>query len=113
MDVVIALLRDEFPTAAIREQPRNNPGYDVLITGAPISFVEVKGTTSSEVAFFMSDGERCFSEKHSDQYRLYVVFGIDLVHGTHRVFCHSGPVDLALFDIVPVQYRIAIADRSG
>lgn len=82
---VIAALRAEFPGFEIYEMPRSNPGFDIRVGPGeqPVLYVEVKGTQSADPVFFMSEGERAFSCRNADRYRLHVVVGIDLKTETH------------------------------
>lgn len=59
--VALGEIRRRYPGAMLQPQPRNNPGFDILIRKAGASaqpvYVEVKGTTRGYPAFF-HDGRR-------------------------------------------------------
>ncbi len=94
--VALGELGRRYPAAAIEQQPRNNPGFDVLVKveGDPkrTVYVEVKGTTRQAPLFFLTDGELQFSLRHADQYRLIVVHAINLNGGTWRLLWHEGAI---------------------
>lgn len=92
----------------VEVMPRNNPGFDLRVgpAGSPTRFVEVKGTQTSDPVFFMSDGERTFSQSHAGLYTLVVVSGIDLQARTHAsVTERDGAVDGPDFDLQTAQWR--------
>jgi hypothetical protein len=106
----IALKETElsFPGHTITPMPHNNPGFDILVgnPSKPHWYVEVKGTIAADPVFFMSEGERVFSEAHGDTYSLLVVTGINLagkVHSHLRV--HQGPVTVEIGHLEAVQWR--------
>lgn len=105
-DVVLDLLRKRHPEASIVELPKNNPGFDIRINGANYEYVEVKGTTSNEVFFWLSEGERRFAEVHSEAYALFVVFDIDLEAKTHKIEEHLGHLTSDSFTLIPENYRV-------
>ena len=100
-----------FPDSSVQPQPRNNPGFDVLVTSPRgMIFIEVKGTTRSSPEFFATEGELQFSRSHGDQFRLIVVYQIDLGHGTYAVAWHEGPISAETgFRLKPVQWACAVA----
>jgi hypothetical protein len=73
-------LSARYPGQLVMVMPHNNPGYDIRVgeSSSPIAFVEVKGTQSALPVFWLSEGERKFSEAHADRYIFIVVSGIDL-----------------------------------
>ncbi len=108
VDAVLALLREEFPGEEICELPPNNPGFDIRVgpREAPLRFVEVKGTQSREPVFWMTEGERQFSEANADRYELIVVAGIDLAAaGSHQTHRRRGAVGGPAFHLEPSQWR--------
>ncbi|PVG82106.1 hypothetical protein DDE18_15620 [Nocardioides gansuensis] len=84
VNAAIAAMCERFKVH-VKEMPRNNPGFDLLVGQAksPLRYVEVKGTQSAAPVFFMSDGEREFSRRYQDRYTLVVVSGIDVTAGSH------------------------------
>lgn len=77
------LLRQE-SGAVVVQMALNNPGYDLWTNTPGKRFIEVKGTQAQIPRFFLSEGERAFALKHTAEYALAVVYGIDLAAGTHR-----------------------------
>jgi hypothetical protein len=108
VDIALADLRSRFPACDVVEMPPNNPGFDIRVGPEvdPQLFVEVKGTQSAEPVFFMSEGEREFSERHESRYELLVVCGIDLTDqtflGIHR---RTGAVGPEVAEMKPSQWR--------
>jgi len=78
-----------YPDARVRRMPHNNPGYDLRVefTNGPTRYIEVKGTTRVLPHFFMSEGERLFSQDHAAVYSLVVVYALDVVER------HAGPCE--------------------
>src|SRR5262249_6772669 len=76
-----------FPGWSAPSQPRNNPGFDVLVrrSGEHDRYIEVKGTTRLAPQFFITEGEIQFSRAHRDNYHLLVVFGIDVAKGLNKM----------------------------
>lgn len=110
MRAALADLRRRFPTADIKAQPRNNPGFDVLITdAAQLTFVEVKGTSRSLPHFFVTEGELQFSRRFAQQYRLLVVYRIDLAAETYALVSHEGAISAEQgFALKPIQWACAM-----
>ena len=82
--------------ATVVPQPHNNPGFDILLRpageGDEVLYVEVKGTQGGSPRFFLSEGERRFSSRQGDRFRLVVVHSIRLDSGTYEVAWHEGPI---------------------
>jgi hypothetical protein len=104
-DVVLDLLRHQKPLA-VTELPKNNPGFDILVDGGSHTYVEVKGTSSPDIGFFVSEGERAFSVAHASEYATYVVFDIDLIARTHQVALFPGSIPPPGLSLEPIQYRV-------
>ena len=119
MEYAMAAAELAYSDGVVTRLPDNNPGFDILIQQrAGTVYVEVKGTTSSSPRFFMSEGEREFSETHPDEYVLWIVYGIDLVTRTGRMAVREGPIsgmDVRLRptqwygEVVPARFE----DRGG
>jgi hypothetical protein len=109
----LAELSRVWPTEEIALQPHNNPGFDVRVgpSAAPVRYVEVKGTTLPLPQFFLSEGERAFSEREARQYTLLVVYGINLHQASHKLFSHQGAVSDDAFAFSPRQWACS-ARRS-
>lgn len=106
LQVVKPILESRFPNSLIKEQARNNPGFDVLVThGSGQIFVEVKGTSAQTPYFIITEGEVEFSLNNSAQYCLIVVYEINLNAKTHKVFEHNGAVTEQSFSKRPLQWR--------
>jgi hypothetical protein len=108
VEIALADLAGRFPAQEIVEMPGNNPGFDIRVGSEadPLVFVEVKGTQSSEPVFFMSEGEREFSERHAVRYELLVVTGIDLASKDFlEVHRRQGAVGPAIAEMKPSQWR--------
>jgi hypothetical protein len=100
-----------YPDGEIVVQPRNNPGFDILVRGlddGPL-YVEVKGTQRSLPLFFATDGELQFSHCQAERFRLIVVYGVDLLIGSYSVLWHEGSISAeAGIQLKPVQWMCAI-----
>ncbi len=91
--------------ARIQVQPRNNPGFDILVrAGEKVVYVEVKGTERSVPQFFMTDGEIQFSLRHQSQFALLVIYGINTSSGVYKILWHEGAVSDENFRLKPVQW---------
>lgn len=105
VEIVASELRSRHPLALVEVQPRNNPGFDILVEQAGGKlYVEVKGTGRNVPVFFMTEGERRFSQRHAGSYCLAVVYAIDTKTGAFRTFWHEGPITEHLFALSPVQW---------
>ena len=82
--VASRVLAGRFPAAAVVEQPRNNPGFDLLV-GDGVHFCEVKGTRQPAPVFFLSEGERAFGSLHAARYSLLCVYDVELTIGSYRL----------------------------
>jgi hypothetical protein len=107
--VALGDVRRRYPNAMVEPQPRNNPGFDILIQWSEPSverlYVEVKGTTRAFPQFFMTEGELRFSQRHADRYRLIVIYKICLDSLTYEIFWHEGSVAAeAGFRLSPLQW---------
>lgn len=103
----IEYLLGEYPTWAISEMPRNNPGFDILLSKeTERRYIEVKGTQKFSPTFFMSDGELRFSRNMSDHYTLLVFYKINLKERTHSIFLKSGAITSEAFKLDPTQWSI-------
>jgi hypothetical protein len=118
-DVATALatahLRALHPAGQVQVMPHNNPGYDIRVEfpGAPERYIEVKGTTRHLPHFFMSEGERLFSQRHGDAYTLVLVYDIDRTARTGKVLTREGPVAGDDLSLQAVQWEGALADPSA
>jgi hypothetical protein len=75
VDCAMAWLRAQYPGRVVVEMPHNNPGFDLMVgdIADPDLYVEVKGTRADSSVFWMTEGERAFSEANSAKYMLIVV----------------------------------------
>lgn len=108
MDAALAWCRTEWPGVEVQRMPHNNPGYDIRIgvIDAVVCLVEVKGTQSREPLFWLSEGERIFSETHADRYRLIVVTGIAVAQQSHiGIQVHRGALGGEGVELQPAQWR--------
>lgn len=105
--VALARVTATYGGLAVEEQSHSNPGFDIRVgpAGAPLRFVEVKGTMLQMPTFFITEGERYFSEVHAGRYTLMVIFSIDLAAHSYRVSEWNGPVSAELFNLSPLQWR--------
>jgi len=103
---VVALLRERYGNASVREMPRNNPGYDlrVLFDGKLSRYVEVKGTALAAPVFFLTEGERKFSAQEAHRYLLFVVYNVRRDAGTHDLAEWAGEVTQANWNLKPSQW---------
>jgi hypothetical protein len=95
-----------FPGADVQPMPHSNPGFDILInlpSGA--RYVEVKGTLGARSRFFMSEGERQFSEANADRYSLWVYCDVDLETETGRLVERDGALSGSDVALIPHQWR--------
>jgi hypothetical protein len=91
--------------ARIEVQPRNNPGFDMLVdTHDELLYVEVKGTERCVPQFFITDGELQFSLRQKSRFVLLVVYGINRVSGAYNILWHQGAVSEEFFKLRPVQW---------
>lgn len=91
INVVLGLLGPEFGAECVHEMPINNPGYDVVVrlpTGD--LHVEVKGTALPTPSFHLSEGQRRHAKLMGEQWRIYVVSGIDVQSGAHAINSCNG-----------------------
>jgi hypothetical protein len=103
--VVLDLLRSEFGGHAVREMPVNNPGFDIeVVCPGDNLHVEVKGTVLSSAAFHLSEGQRSHAVSRGDNWRLYVVYDIDVSKRSHRVSSCSGAELEMRVDMVPASW---------
>lgn len=108
MEAALAWCRAEWPGIEVERMPHNNPGYDIRVGGvhAVVWYVEVKGTQSREPLFWLSEGERIFSEAHADRYRLVVVTGISIPQQSHLgIQVHQGALAGEGVELQPSQWR--------
>lgn len=108
MTVAMAEVASLYPAGPIERMPHNNPGFDIRVgpKSAPTRFVEVKGTSTSEPVFFLSEGEREFSVANKAAYTLLVVVGIDLKAKTHTAIVRrEGAIDATVADLKTTQWR--------
>jgi Protein NO VEIN, C-terminal len=106
MELAVAHLENRH-SGVVRRMPHNNPGYDILVSaeGAALRHVEVKGTTRPKPHFFMSEGERLFSEAHDDSYTLLVVYDIDVQSRTGVILERPGPVGGDGVELWPITWE--------
>ena len=109
--VALDEIRRRYPGSMVQPQPRNNPGFDILVKQPEASadpvYVEVKGTTRGYPHFFMTEGEVQFSLRHQDRYHLIVVYRICLDPETYDLHWHEGPVSVeGGFRLNPVQWSV-------
>ena len=106
LQVVKSILESRLPNSTIKEQARNNPGFDILVTNADGHlFVEVKGTSAQAPYFIVTEGEVEFSLRNSSRYSLMVVYAINLTAKTHKLFEHMGGITNESFSKRPLQWR--------
>jgi len=112
MEVAMTEVASRYPGLTIRRMPDNNPRYDIRVerSGRIVHYVEVKGTGGRDGAFFISEGERKFSEDEA-AYSLIVVREVDLDRKTHLTSWHDGPVDKATFGLKVRQWQGVIPKR--
>lgn len=78
MDAARGWIQDRYPGWDIADHTKGNP-YDYLISfGMETKFVEVKGTTGSEVNVIVTRGEVLHAELHPKDTILVVITGIVL-----------------------------------
>jgi hypothetical protein len=98
--------RATFPNDQVVIQAHNNPGFDIRVgpQDQAVCYIEVKGTLAPVPRFYLSEGERLFSESHSDHYTLIVVFNINLGSGSYRLSIHHGAIGKEEFSLRPIQW---------
>ncbi|MBM6403522.1 DUF3883 domain-containing protein [Phycicoccus sp. CSK15P-2] len=107
VEVVMGLLAAEFGNKAVREMPPGNPGYDIEVLGHDGTLhVEVKGTVLPGPVFHLSAGQRRHAELLGDDFRLVVVYAINVAAKTHAVTSCRG-------DELALQARLEPASWSG
>jgi hypothetical protein len=115
MEAAAAEATERYPGAMIVVMPHNNPGYDIRVErgGRVVRYIEVKGTAGDDGAFFISEGERRFSEDETDSYSLLVVREVDLDKRTHIASWHDGAVDKVAFSLKVRQWQGVIPAPSA
>jgi hypothetical protein len=117
MSVALEELRSRFPTLVAEPQPRNNPGFDILLAESGNTrsrrgehfYIEVKGTTRRVPVFFATEGELQFSRRNANRFRLVVVYKIQLAPPSYEVYWHEGAIeDGTDFRISPVQWACEV-----
>lgn len=105
----VSELRRRYPGIQTEVQPQTNPGFDILVKrpGDPL-YVEVKGTGRNVPVFFLTEGERRFSQRHASAYCLIVVYAIEAPKGAYQLFWHEGPISDVEFLISPVQWACEV-----
>jgi hypothetical protein len=95
-----------WPGDQVSRLPHNNRGFDIRVGSASrvVRYVEVKGTTLPLPRFFMSEGERLFSQREAALYTLLVIHAIDLEQPKHLLFRHDGAVNDQVFGLTPSQW---------
>lgn len=101
--VAIAWLAGEFGAENVTEMPPCNPGYDILVRrpSAEDLFVEVKGTLGQTPSFHLSEGQRKLADIRGEDFRLLVVFQIDLETNQHRVVSLDDPLRDKRLELAP------------
>ncbi len=112
--VALDELRRRYSGSTPEPQPRNNPGFDILLRGSdPDLYVEVKGTERGAPLFFLTDGELEFSKHNPDRFRLIVVYDIQIDQGTYKVYWHEGAISSeGGFRLRPVQWACSVSDLA-
>lgn len=104
-EVAVKEIARRWTNARIEVQPRNNPGFDMLVgTRDELLYVEVKGTERCVPQFFITDGEIQFSLRQQSRFVLLVVYGINRVSGAYKILWHQGAVSEEGFKLRPVQW---------
>jgi len=110
--VALEEIRRRYPGAIVESQPRNNPGFDILVrepnASKKLTYFEVKGTTRGQPLFFMTEGELQFSRRNPDRFKLIVIYKIRLDAETYELLWHEGTVSAERgFRLDPVQWSVA------
>ena len=110
VEAALTEIRKRYADCSAKSQPRNNPGFDVLVHGpGGHIYAEVKGTTRPFPQFFVTEGELQFSRRHAEKYRLIVIFRINVVAGTYEVFWHEGAISTENgFRLNPLQWTCEV-----
>ncbi len=103
------ILRQQYPTAKITQQPYNTLGFDILVGTAevPLCYAKVKATLQPSPTFSLSEGERRFSIDHESLYCLVMVYGINLHKETFELKIHKGAIRADSFAISPLEWKVA------
>lgn len=106
MEIALRQAVVDFAGAEVTAMPHNNPGFDILVsqTGAT-KYIEVKGAAGVRPRFFMSEGERRFSEAHPGDYELWVIRAINTTARTGELIKSAGAVSQMALMLEPVQWR--------
>ena len=116
VEIVKTRLIEQYGPGAVKEMPRNHPGYDILVrrTNAPDLHVEVKGTRYRSPVFFLTEGERVHSIEYSHSYQLNVVYAINLAERLHETVKYEGEIEDSRFKLAPIlwQVRAGLADDN-
>ena len=88
----------------------DSAGYDIrsfLPTGAT-KYIEVKTTRGSKTtAFFASQNQVEFSEKHSESFYLYRVCDFDAANNSGKVYESKGPL-IDGFELSPTEFKVTL-----
>jgi hypothetical protein len=95
-----------WPRHEVQQMPHNNPGFDIEIKkgGAPVHYIEVKGTRAHYPRFFISAGEVAHSERFAHCYSIWIYHSLDVLARTAELAEHTGAVTKAHFDLQTRQY---------
>src|SRR5262249_903069 len=116
--VALTELRNKYPSFSIELQPRNNPGFDVLVSSSrsaqDLLYVEVKGTQRHSLNFFATEGEIQFSRRNADAFCIILVYGIAFDTGAYQILWHSGAIRPENgFRLTPIQWACELASSKG
>lgn len=114
MKVAMGEVQQWFASLEVTQMPHNNPGFDIRVGSItdPTRYVEVKGTSTSDPLFFMSEGERDFSVRNAPLYSLLIVVGVNWKLQTHTsTRRHDGSVDNQVAALKCVQWRGRLNDK--
>jgi hypothetical protein len=98
----------DFPQSSSSVMPKNNPGFDILLSNSDIRFVEVKGTLSALPGFFITSGEMKFSTENLASYLLLIIYAINFEEGTYKAYSYKGDISRSPFLITPTQFRAVL-----
>jgi Domain of unknown function (DUF3883)/EVE domain len=106
--IALEAIEGRFRGCQIELMRHSNPGFDIHVSddhGVTVAYVEIKSTATSRPAFFLSENERAFAERHAGRYHLLLVTSVDVAAGTGLVHWRDGALEGSDLDLRPRQWR--------
>ena len=107
MAAATAHLQQHYPSEKVTQQPYHTPGFDILVgtAQAPVLYAKVMGTLKPTPSLALSEGDRQFSIDHNHQYKLVIIYAIDLYKELFEIKIHQGAIKPDSFLLSPLQWQ--------